>query len=247
MNKYGLIGYPLGQSFSKKFFSNKFKKENINAEYINFEIDNINKFPNIIKDNKNIIGLNVTIPYKEQVIPFIDELDTEAEKIGAINTIRVIKNNNKIYTKGYNTDVYGFEESLKPFLKIHHTKALILGTGGASKAVKYVLNKLDIEFKIVSRTKTDSILSYNDITNELLSEYTLIVNSTPLGMFPKINEYPTLPYNNITDKHLFFDLIYNPTETIFLKKAKDKNATIINGEEMLIKQAQKAWKIWNNL
>jgi shikimate dehydrogenase len=245
MNKYGLIGYPLGQSFSKKYFSNKFETENIDAEYLNFEIDNINKFSNIIDENKDIVGLNVTIPYKEKVIQFIDKLDAEAEKIGAINTIKVIHNGGEKTTIGYNTDAYGFEESLKPFLKQHHTKALVLGTGGASKAVIYTLKKLGIEYKLVSRKKTDNNLTYEDITNEILLKHPLVINSTPLGMYPNIDDCPQLPYEAITNKHLFYDLIYNPKETVFLKKAKKYNATIVKGENMLIKQAEKAWTIWN--
>ena len=245
MKKYGLIGYPLGQSFSQKHFTEKFKNEDINAEYLNFEIDSIGEFPEIIEDNEDIVGLNVTIPYKEKVMSFVDELDEEAEKVGAINTIRINTKHGKTCLTGYNTDVYGFEISLKPFLETHHTKALILGTGGASKAVKFVLKKLGIEFKMVSRNPKTGSFTYNDITEDIMSEYKLIINSTPLGMFPNIENCPKLPYNAVTPQHLFYDLIYNPAETKFLEKAKANGATIVNGQEMLIKQAEKAWEIWN--
>lgn len=245
MKKYGLIGFPLGQSFSQKHFTNKFNKENIDAKYLNFELESIGEFPEIIEDNEDIKGLNVTIPYKEKVMPFVNELDKEAEEVGAINTIRVHEKDGKKCLTGYNTDVYGFEQSIKPFLKSHHTQALILGTGGASKAVKFVLNKLGIYFKMVSRDKKTNCFTYADITDEVILEYKLVINSTPLGMFPNIEDSPMLPYNSVTTQHLFYDLIYNPSETKFLAKAKANGATTINGQEMLIKQAEKAWEIWN--
>ena len=245
MKKYGLIGFPLEQSFSQKHFSKKFNEENIDAEYLNFELESIGEFLEIIEDNEDLKGLNVTIPYKVKVMPFIDELDKEAEKIGAINTIRISEKDGDPYLTGYNTDVFGFEETLKPFLEAHHTKALILGTGGASKAVKFVLNKLGIDFKIVSRNPKTNCFIYDDISEDILTEYKLVINSTPLGMYPNIEDSPKLPYQSITPKHLFYDLIYNPAETKFLTKARKRGATTVNGQEMLVKQAEKAWEIWS--
>jgi len=178
-------------------------------------------------------------------MPFLDELDAEAEKIGAVNTIKVSEKFGKTYLTGFNTDTYGFEETLKPFLKVQHSSALILGTGGASKAVRFVLTKLGINFKMVSRTPKNGGLLYTDITKEVIVENKLIINTTPLGMFPNVDGFPNLPYQAVTDKHLFYDLIYNPVETQFLKRAKANGAVVVNGEDMLIKQAKRAWKIWN--
>ncbi len=245
MKKYGLIGYPLDQSFSKDFFTKKFHNNNIDAEYLNFELESIGEFPEIIDDNPNLIGFNITIPYKEKILPFLTNLDKEAEKVMAVNTVKIQVNPKEKRLVGYNTDVYGFEETLKPHLQSHHTKALILGTGGASKAVKYVLEKLGIEYKFVSRGKERGYLTYKKLNNDIIAEHTLIINTTPLGMFPDVDSYPVLPYNAITNKHLCYDLIYNPPETIFLKKSKEQGATTINGKDMLIKQAEKSWEIWN--
>jgi len=239
---FGLIGEKLTHSFSKNYFTEKFEKETISdAIYQNFELNNIEQFIGLINLNSNIVGLNVTIPFKESVIPFLDKLSKDAQKIGAVNTIQFL--NGK--TIGHNTDVIGFEKSLLPLLKNHHQNALILGTGGAAKAVQFVLEKLNISFKYVSRKKAKEHLLYTDLNEEIIEKYTLIINTTPLGMFPKIDNLPNLPYQFISKKHLVYDLIYNPLETAFLQKAKAQGATIKNGLEMLQIQAEESWKIWN--
>ena len=214
MKKFGLIGFPLEHSFSRKFFSEKFEKENIDAVYNLYELENINLFSKLVK-NENLYGLNVTIPYKEAIIPFLDKIDETAKKIGAVNVIKFDKNQNQLI--GYNSDCVGFEKSLLPLLKSHHSKALILGTGGASKAINYVLQKLNIETKFVSRTANKNQLTYQDLTKEIMEQFTIIVNTTPLGMFPKIETFPPIPYIFLTSNHLLFDLVYNPKETAFLK------------------------------
>jgi len=247
MKKYGLLGYPLTHSFSKRYFTEKFEKENIESTYENFEIDTIKKFPGVIKNNPEVIGLNVTIPYKEQVIPYLDELNDAALDIAAVNTIKIKKTETGIYLKGFNTDTFGFETSLKPLLKEHHKNALILGTGGASKALKYVLNKLGIEFISASIEELkENEIRYEDITKETISERTLIINATPLGTYPKVNTFPNIPYKFISEKHLLYDLVYNPKVSVFLQKGKEKGATIKNGYEMLLLQAKKSYEIWNS-
>ena len=246
MKRYGLLGYPLTHSFSKRYFTEKFEKENIDSTYENFEIDNIDKFPEIIKNNPEIIGFNVTIPYKEQVIPFLDELNDSARKIGAVNTIQVKRDEYGIRLKGFNTDTFGFESSLKPLLKNHHKKALILGTGGASKALKYVLSKLDIDYISASIEELkENEIRYEDIDEKMMEERLLIINATPLGTFPKVDACANIPYKFITKKHLLFDLVYNPEVTQFMQNGLDKGATVKNGYEMLLGQAKKAYKIWN--
>ena len=244
MRQFGLIGYPLGHSFSKRFFTDKFQSEGIEAAYETYPLENIELFPSLIQDIE-LSGLNVTIPYKEQVIPFLDEMDDAAAEIGAVNVIKFIRSNDRLTLKGYNSDAAGFEQSLTPYLQPHHTKALILGTGGASKAIRYVLNKLGIQTQYVSRTASESKISYNQLSNELMDEYKLIVNASPLGTFPNVDTCPDIPYEFLTEKHLLFDVIYNPAETLFMKKGKEKGATVINGEPMLIGQALVAWSIWN--
>ena len=242
---YGLIGYPLGHSFSENFFNQKFESEMIDAQYINFEISSIDDIKKVINDNPNLCGLNVTIPYKEKVIPFLDEIDDVAAKIGAVNVIKFIRNkNNDIKLKGYNSDIIGFCDSLKPLLKPHHTHALILGTGGAAKAVACGLKSLNIEPIYVSRTKGDEILTYEELTSEIIDKHKVIVNTSPLGMYPHIDTYPNIPYNLLTSEHLCYDLIYNPDMTLFLKKSQDNGATVKNGLEMLLLQAFAAWEIW---
>ena len=211
MAKYGLLGYPLTHSFSKRFFTEKFEMENLTHSYENFEIDTIEKFPSIIENNPEVVGLNVTIPYKEQVIPYLDELDEAAKQIGAVNTIRVIRENGKTLLKGYNTDTYGFEKSITPLLKPYHTKALILGTGGASKALKYVLNKLNIDYISASIEELkEKEITYAQIDEKLMAERLVIINATPLGTYPKEDTFPAIPYEYLSDKHLLFDLVYNP-------------------------------------
>lgn len=243
MRIFGLIGKNINYSFSVAYFSEKFQKESItDALYKNFDIPEITYFLQILKKHKDLKGLNVTIPYKQEIIPYLDKLSRKAEEVGAVNTIKVTK---KGKLKGYNTDVYGFKKSLKPLLKPHHKKALVLGTGGASRAVIYVLEKLGLEHKIVSRNPIENQLSYDAISQEVMQEYTIVINCTPLGTSPNTEQCPELNYDYFTDQHLAFDLIYNPAETAFLRKAKQQGATIQNGYQMLMYQAEKAWEIWN--
>jgi len=241
MNRqFGLIGYPLSHSFSPNYFAQKFAKEGIlNTTYKACPIEEIEQIKPLFEE---FDGLNVTIPYKEQVIPFLNELDQAAKKIGAVNTIK-IKNGQ---TKGFNTDVYGFEESLKPLLKPKHTKALIFGTGGASKAICYVLQKLKINFKLVSRTQKEGQITYSEIDKKVVAEYKLLINTTPLGTSPNEKECVDFPYEAINSEHLLYDLVYNPAETLFLKKGRLRGAAIKNGLEMLHLQAEKSWQIWND-
>jgi shikimate dehydrogenase len=246
MYQYGLIGYPLGHSFSKRFFTEKFENEHIDAIYESYPIESIQKINELIA-SVELSGLNVTIPYKEQIIPFLDELDEIAAEIGAVNVIKFIRSNNSLTLKGFNTDAVGFENSLCPYLKPHHTKALILGTGGASKAIKFVLQKLGIETMYVSRTQADDRFTYFDLNEQIISDFTVIVNASPVGTFPKVNDCPSIPYQFLSDKHLLFDVVYNPAETLFLKKGREQGAVGLNGEQMLVEQALAAWRIWNNL
>lgn len=245
MNQYGLIGLPLEHSFSKKYFTEKFAKENIDAQYELYELETIRHFEELIK-SVNLSGLNVTIPYKEQMIPFLDEVDEVAAKIGAVNVIKFIREKESLKLKGFNSDTVGFENSIKPFLKPHHKKALILGTGGASKAIEFILKKMGIEVKFVSRNPGENKLIYNDLNGNVLSEYLLVVNATPLGTFPNVDTCPDIPYEFLNEQHLLFDVVYNPAETLFMKKGKERGATVLNGEEMLIGQAEEAWRIWNS-
>lgn len=247
MQKYGLIGYPLKHSFSSGYFNEKFKSENIDAEYVNFEIPTINEFMKVVQENPNLCGLNVTIPYKEQVIPFLDELDKDTAKIGAVNVIKIVRQaKGKVKLVGYNSDIIGFTQSIEPLIMPHHKKSLILGTGGASKAVYHGLANLGIESIFVSRGKKDStILNYEDITPEIMKEYTIIVNCTPVGMYPKVDFCPNIPYEHVTSNHLLYDLLYNPNETLFMKKGEEKGAVTKNGLEMLLLQAFAGWEIWN--
>ncbi|WP_193550707.1 shikimate dehydrogenase family protein [Marixanthomonas ophiurae] len=243
MAKYGLIGKDISYSFSKTFFSVKFDQENRADTYHNFDIDHIEEFSKIISNTKDLKGLNVTIPYKESIIPFLDRIDKEALEIGAVNTIK-FQNDGSL--KGYNTDHYGFAKSLANFLPIEEKTALILGTGGASKAIKYVLETMGFQYKIVSRKKTENTITYQELTREVLNNYFLIINCTPLGTFPNISQCPNIPYQYITDNHVLFDLIYNPSQTEFLKLGKAQGARTSNGLKMLEHQAKKAWKIWRS-
>ncbi|OFX42663.1 MAG: shikimate dehydrogenase [Bacteroidetes bacterium GWA2_30_7] len=246
MKLYGLIGYPLEHSFSKKYFTKKFNTENLkDCSFELFSIDNINKINNLILSNPDLKGFSVTIPYKEQIIPFLTELDITASEIGAVNSVKIIRQKKNIDLIGYNTDTFGFTESLKPLVQNFNSSALILGTGGAAKAVEYSLRKLNIGFQLVSRTKSNKSITYNDLTENIINSHKLIINTTPLGMFPKIEECPLLPYNALTNKHILFDLTYNPEITTFLKKGIEKNSIIKNGLEMLHIQAEKSWDIWN--
>lgn len=247
MKKYGLIGYPLKHSFSYRFFGDKFEQENIDAVYDNYEISDIGMLPSIISSESDLCGLNVTIPYKEQVIPFLDELDETAANIGAVNVIKIIRKEDKISLKGYNSDVIGFRNSISPMLnKDIHTKALILGTGGAAKAVYYGLQTLGIESKYVSRNPDENSFSYSDLSKEVLDEYKVIVNASPLGTFPDVDKCPDIPYELLTKEHLLYDLVYNPPITKFLSQGEAKGVKIKNGYEMLELQALAAWDIWNS-
>ena len=243
MSKFGLIGKNIDYSFSKKFFSEKFENENLPHSYQNFDIPSIDLFTEIISETIGLKGLNVTIPYKEAVISYLDFLDETAEKIGAVNTIKISENKKLI---GYNTDYFGFQKSLEQFIPLQQKTALILGTGGASKGIAYALEKLGFEFKFVSRTEHLNTISYISLNKSILENHLLIVNCTPLGTFPNIHEYPAIPYEFVTENHLLFDLIYNPTETEFLKQGKIRGAKTANGLRMLELQAEKSWEIWNS-
>lgn len=243
---YGLIGYPLGHSFSKRYFTEKFKKESINARYDLYELPELDGLTEVLK-NKKLFGLNVTIPYKEKVFKYIDRLDKTAEAIGAVNVLKIERNKKSTTITGYNTDVIGFSNSIKPGIKPYHKKALILGTGGASKAIRYALNDMGIETTYVSRTAKEGVLTYSALTKEIMEDYLVIVNCTPLGTYPKTDECPDIPYQFLTGKHLLFDAVYNPPETLFMKKGKEQGAETINGQQMLTGQAEAAWKIWNEI
>jgi shikimate dehydrogenase len=244
MKKLGLLGRNISYSFSQNYFSSKFKQENIDTLfcYQNFDIQNIEQFPEILQNNPELLGLNVTIPYKETIIPFLDELSENARQIGAVNTIK-IKPDGKLF--GDNTDFFGFNKCLEPLLEAHHKKALILGTGGAAKAVVFGLKQLNIQSTYVSRNASEHMISYGEINESIFNDYQLIINCTPLGTFPKIELFPDIPYQYFTNKHIAFDLIYNPEKTAFLEKAQNYGAVIKNGHEMLVFQAEKAWEIWN--
>ncbi len=294
---YGLLGYPLGHSFSRAFFNDKFAREGINAEYLNFELPSANLLPQVIEEHPTLCGLNVTIPHKQAVIPFLDEISEEARLIGAVNVIRIkrYEDSCKPYIlKGFNSDIIGFTDSIRPLLQPHHRKALVLGTGGASKAICVGLEKLGIEWRYVSRqhpshpavpsssipSPTTAVppssvpsptaavppssipsptaavpalsgavappLTYADLTPALLAEYTVIVNCTPLGMFPKVDACPDIPYDALTPQHLLYDLVYNPEETLFLKRGREHGATVKGGLEMLHRQALASWDFWNS-
>ncbi len=245
MRKFGLIGYPLGHSFSKKYFTTKFENEKIDARYDLYELDKLEKFENL-KHSSDLYGLNVTIPYKEKIIGFVDELDDTAKKIGAVNVIKFIRTESRLILKGYNSDAVGFEKSLQPLLKSHYSKALILGTGGASKAVKYVLDNMGISSVFVSRRPSENMLSYQQIDKNILNDFKLIINASPVGTFPNVNQCPDIPYQFLDSSHILYDLVYNPAETLFMKRGKERGATVCNGEAMLIGQAEAAWEIWNS-
>ena len=245
MDKYGLIGYPLGHSFSIGYHNQRFADEGINAKYVNFEIPSIDDLPEVLSSNPELKGLNVTIPYKEKVMPFLDYISPEARAIGAVNVIRVIHDGKKIVLKGYNSDVIGFTQSREPMLEPYHKKALILGTGGASKAVNYGLKSLGLETVFVSRYERPDTIQYQAITPEVVKEYNVIVNCTPLGMYPKTEECPSLPYEAMDDHNILYDLIYNPDETLFMKKGARYGAQTKNGLEMLLLQAFASWEFWN--
>ena len=246
MDKYGLIGYPLGHSFSISYFNQKFADEGINAKYENFEIASIDILPEILDKNPELKGLNVTIPYKEKVIPFLDSVTPEARAIGAVNVIRVTHEKNKIILKGYNSDVIGFTQSIEPMIdKKLHKKALILGTGGASKAINFGLKSLGIEPIFVSRFERENTITYQQVTPEVVKEYKVIVNCTPVGMYPHTEECPQLPYEAMDNHTILYDLIYNPDQTLFMRKGAQYGADVKNGLEMLLLQAFASWEFWN--
>jgi shikimate dehydrogenase len=240
---YGLIGKNIEHSFSKKYFTEKFISNNLDdCSYENFDLYSVNEFKKVLLKNPNLKGLNVTIPYKEKIIPQLHKLSKKAAKIEAVNTIRFTKKGN---LKGYNTDYYGFLKSIQPLLKPHHKRALILGTGGAAKAIAFALNELDIYYTFVSRENKEGIIDYSRINITTFDNYQIIINCTPLGTSPNVKENPPIPYHYFTPNHIAFDLIYNPEETQFLKRAKKKGAVTKNGYEMLCIQAEKSWEIWN--
>lgn len=241
MDRYGIIGFPLGHSFSRAFFTEKFQKEHIDAEYVNFEIPSAHLLPEIIRSNPHLRGLNVTLPYKEAVIPMLDSMSDEAREIGAVNVIQVREGR----LKGFNSDIIGFMGSLRPLLKPWHQHALVLGTGGASRAIRVGLERLGLDWTYVSRTAAEGRLTYAALTPEVMEHFQVIVNCSPVGMFPKVDACPDIPYHLLSPRHLLYDLVYNPEETLFLKRGAQQGATIKNGLEMLHLQALASWEFWN--
>ncbi len=243
MRLFGLIGMPLSHSFSQRFFTEKFKEEGVaDCQYQNFEIDDVSRLREIINNNAGLEGVNVTIPYKQDVLQFIDQADEAVRQIGACNCIKIARG--KLF--GFNTDVVGFWHSLQPLLQPQHKKALVLGSGGASRAVQHALTKLQIEWTLVSTTPFPGRIRYDAIDQDLIQQHTLIINTTPLGMYPNVDDCPAIPYHFLTHKHLLFDLIYNPEKTRFLLEGEKQGATICNGYEMLVGQALESWRIWND-
>jgi shikimate dehydrogenase len=240
-NVFGLLGRNIGYSFSKDYFTRKFVSLSLNSRYENFDIKTISELPHVLESNPDLSGLNVTIPYKETIFPFLDSISDEAQRIGAVNVIRI--RNRKL--EGHNTDWYGFRESLRPLISEHHKYALILGTGGAAKAVAFALNDLGLKYRFVSRTD-DELMHYNELNQKIMQTFTVIINCTPVGTFPDIENAPPIPYEFFTRKHIAYDLIYNPEKTSFLKQAESYHAILKNGREMLELQAERAWEIWNS-
>jgi shikimate dehydrogenase len=243
MKHYGLVGKSLAHSFSQNYFTQKFEKEGINAEYNNYELASIDLLLNLFNDDSQLVGLNITIPYKQTVIPYLDELDKAAQEVGAVNTIKKMLDGS---LRGFNSDVIGFETELASFIKGTELSALVLGTGGASNAVQYVLSKLSIPFKLISRTPSKEQLAYEDLSELLVQEHLLIINCTPLGTWPNVNEKPPFPYHLLTPAHYLYDLVYNPAETAFLQEGKLSGASTLNGYGMLVAQAEASWAIWNS-
>ncbi len=247
MRKYGLIGFPLEHSFSAAYFHNKFKLESItDAIYKNYPLENIEELTSLINNEIELCGLNVTIPYKKKVFKFLDSIDQQAKNAGSVNVIKIIRFDRKTILKGYNSDIYGFRQSLLPYLDNNVKQALILGTGGSSGAVAYVLDSLNINKIFVSRTPGDNRITYRDITDALIKNTRLIVNTTPIGMYPETDAKPEIPYDLLTKSHILYDLIYNPEKTLFLKEGEKRGCMIINGLSMLKLQAEKSWEIWND-
>jgi shikimate dehydrogenase len=247
MRLYGLIGYPLSHSFSAKYFAKKFESENISdADYRLFPLKDITEVTSLIKLQPDLKGFNITIPHKVAILPYLDHISDAAKSVGAVNCVKIERNKSGIILTGYNTDIYGFRESLVPALKPIHKNALVLGTGGAARAVCYTLQELAIHFTLVSRTgNEEEILNYSQLNNKIISDNLLIINTTPVGTFPDIDKCPNIPYILLSNKHLLFDLIYNPTETKFLKLGREAGAATFNGSKMFELQAEKSWEIWN--
>ena len=248
MKKLGLIGYPVGHSYSKKFFSEKFEKESLPEwAYELYPIEKIERLKAFLKSEPELVGFNVTVPYKVAVMNYLDEIDPEALIIGSVNTVRIIEDDKGQKLKGYNTDVFGFEKSIMPLLPKGNNKALILGTGGSARAVKFVLRNHNIPYTSVSRHRHDTRIQYEDITEATIKDHNIIINTTPVGMFPNVADFPPIPYQHISEKHLLFDLVYNPEETVFLRKGREAGAITKNGLEMLRLQSEKCWEIWNEM
>lgn len=246
MTTYGLLGFPLGHSFSRGFFTEKFQREGIDAQYLNFEIPTADLILQVLQDHPTLRGLNVTLPHKQAVIPFLHELSPQAQRIGAVNVIRIRHQaDGSLHLKGFNSDIIGFMDSIRPLLKPQHRKALVLGTGGASKAICVGLEDLGLQWRYVSRTPREGMFTYDQVTPQLLSEYSVIVNCSPVGMFPHVDESPAIPYQALTPEHLLFDCVYNPLDTQFMQRGAAQGATVKNGLEMLHLQALAAWKYWN--
>ena len=244
---FGLIGYPLGHSFSQDFFNQKFESENINARYVNFEIPNIDLLAGVVEANPQLAGFNVTIPYKQQIIRYLDALSPEAEAIGAVIVVKIYRQpDGSLSFKGYNSDCVGFADSIKPLLRSGvHDRALVLGSGGAARAVDYALRSLGVEPLIVSRRSRDGVITYADLTPEVMQSHKVVVNTTPLGMYPNTDACPPVPYEFLTPDHICYDLLYNPGTTLFMKRGAEQGAVTKNGLEMLLLQAFVSWNIWN--
>lgn len=247
MRKYGLIGYPLGHSFSQKYFSEKFRNERISGcIYENYPLSDINQLPALIADDPELCGLNVTIPYKSEVLSFLDAIESEASEIGAVNVIKIKRSDQKVRLEGFNSDITGISDSVKPYIKEYMKQALVLGTGGSSRSVCHVLKKLGLNVIQVSRESRAGVITYSDITRDLIEDTDLIVNTTPLGMYPAKEGKPELNYSLLSRKQILFDLVYNPEITQFLKAGMEQGCTIISGIKMLFSQAERAWEIWND-
>ncbi len=248
MRKFGLIGYPLGHSFSGKYFSEKFAREGImDCSYENYPLETLNRFPELIFETPELCGLNITIPYKTEIINYIDDTDPAVKEIGAVNVLKIKRIENQIRISGYNSDITGIKVSVMPFVAEHIKNAIILGTGGSSKAVAYTLKKMDIGVTFVSRTKKKDCITYGDLTSRVIRKADLIINTTPLGMFPDITTMPDINFNLLNEKHILFDLVYNPEFTAFLRKGKERGCKIITGLKMLYAQAERSWEIWNDV
>lgn len=247
MRKYGLIGYPLGHSFSKRYFAEKFLRENISdCSYENYPVKSITLLPGLVSEEPELSGLNVTIPYKTEVMRYLSQIDEEAAGIGAVNVLKIFREAGEVRISGFNSDIKGISDSLISIMRPEVNKALILGTGGSSRAVSYTLGKMGINCSLVSRRNKPGCLTYKDLTPELIRETLLIINTTPLGMFPDIDSYPDLDYSLLGKSHILFDLVYNPETTIFMRKGQERGCTVLNGLKMLVSQAERSWEIWND-